>query len=75
MYAPHTTNTPWAMLMMRMVPNVRVNPLVISAYRPPVNTPRMIAWIKRCTGYRPPPLDYGQTGFGMTGACSAMFGG
>ena len=34
---------PWATLMTRMIPNASVNPLAMSAYTPPVRSPRMHA--------------------------------
>src|SRR5690348_10531363 len=39
---------PWATLMIFITPNARVRPLAISAYTPPVSSPRMQAWTTRC---------------------------
>src|SRR5690349_15386250 len=39
---------PWATLTTRMIPKASVRPLAISAYTPPVRSPRMQAWTKRC---------------------------
>src|SRR4051794_32096493 len=37
-------NAPWATLMTPITPKINVSPDAISAYTPPIRSPRMIAW-------------------------------
>src|SRR5215467_12538012 len=42
------TIAPWARLTTFMIPKIRVWPEAISAYTPPVSTPRIRPWIRAC---------------------------
>ena len=61
--------------MTRITPKPSASPLAIRAYTPPVSSPRMQAWTKRCiavSGRRSYPP---QAGFGENGFASATFAG